>query len=108
MLEELLQEITTCENLAQDNIKKANADAKEIVFNAEYKVIESNNATAEKIKNLKAENIALAEAEASKLCDAIIRDGEKEAELVKEKAKKKEDIIIDDIVGRINKKYANS
>lgn len=107
MLEELLQEITACENLAQENIRKANVEAKDILVAADAKVSEINIATVEKIKKLKADNIANAEAKALEICNDIIANGYKDAELAKQKAKDKEDKIINDIVGRISKKYAN-
>ena len=107
MLEELLQEINACENLAQDNIRKANAEAKAIIANAENKVAENNIATAEKIKITKADNIAKAEEQAKIISEKIIADSKSDAEVVLKKAKEKENSLIEDILGRIKKKYAN-
>ncbi len=100
-----VQEIKQAENEAEKKIEDAKKKASELVLEAEKKRDKSLNDLIESFKEDKAKRISDQKKSLADIYRSIILDGEKEVELIKNKAeasiKSAADFIVDEIISSI-------
>ena len=106
MIEDLLQEIVALEKEQDAKVRMSVQESKDIILKAKEKAIQIDNDADNKIKQMSAENIEIANKDAKKNSDKIIADAEKKAAEIIAVAEKNSDKITADIIRRLEVRYA--
>lgn len=106
MIEDILKEIVDLESEQADKVRQSAVDAKEIIASAKIKATQIADSASDEIKELSNKNVQTAEATAKAECDKIIAEANADAKNILQQAENKNKIVVNDIIGRLNARYA--